>query len=484
MAIPQAEEIESLATKYTKQQLQQMAQMGEIDSRDAVLAGMMIDRIVQANIKPPTTTVAQDVIQPTAMASLPAAQQAVPQPAQMGAPTPAPMASPESAMLAEGGLASLPVPDSLYDDSYAGGGIVAFSNGDLVSGLGSTFDSFMPDDRTPEEKARDYAYELYRRNQDKMRNVFAGNVPLDKNLAEKRIGPEAANLLRIQDMSRGALPAGSAAAPVARPAGVAAAPAASSAASAVPAGFSVEDFRRLQEQFGVPTGDIFAEDRADAAKRREELVSRGKKNEAISMIMAGLSGMNTKNLAEFAEKASTTGFGQYIKGDKEIREEQRELDKINRDLRKADVAFKRGDMEQYTNLQEKAKERELKLEKLALDKEVAAAQKGYYSRPSQFREQYEIYSADEKAAGRKPTFEGFRKSLGSGDETAMLNRQRYADAALSQDTEYLRYSMSKKPEDQQKARDIRARIYRQYGLTSSSGPAGATAGRATFLGFE
>jgi len=132
MAIPQAEEIESLATKYTKQQLQQMAQMGEIDSRDAVLAGMMIDRIVQANIKPPTTTVAQDVMQPIAMASLPAAQQAVPQPAQMGAPTPAPMASPESAMLAEGGLASLPVPDSLYDDSYAGGGIVAFSNGDTV----------------------------------------------------------------------------------------------------------------------------------------------------------------------------------------------------------------------------------------------------------------------------------------------------------------------------------------------------------------
>ena len=134
MAILQTAQIEDLATKYSKPQLARMAQMGQIDPTMAVMAGMMIDRIVQSNAQPPTTTVAED----TGIAALPQAQQApqmAPQAPQMGTPTPAPQmaqapVSQQPAMpMAEGGLASLPVPDSLYDDSYAGGGVVAFSNG-------------------------------------------------------------------------------------------------------------------------------------------------------------------------------------------------------------------------------------------------------------------------------------------------------------------------------------------------------------------
>ena len=56
------EKVRELATKYDKQQLARMAQMGLVGAEDAVMAGLMIDRIAQTAMKPPTTTVAQDVL--------------------------------------------------------------------------------------------------------------------------------------------------------------------------------------------------------------------------------------------------------------------------------------------------------------------------------------------------------------------------------------------------------------------------------------
>ena len=58
------EKVRELATKYDKQQLARMAQMGLVGAEDAVMAGLMIDRIAQTAMKPPTTTVAQDVLGP------------------------------------------------------------------------------------------------------------------------------------------------------------------------------------------------------------------------------------------------------------------------------------------------------------------------------------------------------------------------------------------------------------------------------------
>lgn len=118
MSVPGIHEIQALAIKYSKPQLAHMAQTGLIDTQKAALAAMMRDRIAKEDAKPPTTTVAQDVmgLQPPQMA------QAMPQ--QMGAPAvPAPVA-PEQ-MAATGGLTSIPIPSQ----DYAGGGIVAFANG-------------------------------------------------------------------------------------------------------------------------------------------------------------------------------------------------------------------------------------------------------------------------------------------------------------------------------------------------------------------
>lgn len=132
--------IKDLAFKYSKQELGRMAQMGMIEPQKAMMAGMMRDRVAKEDTKPPTTTVAQDVLgmQPPQQAQAQSAPQmdmqqmaqAQPQP-QMGMPQPAeqePMGPTQ--MAATGGLTSLPVPD--YD--YAGGGIVAFDEGGEVPG--------------------------------------------------------------------------------------------------------------------------------------------------------------------------------------------------------------------------------------------------------------------------------------------------------------------------------------------------------------
>jgi soluble lytic murein transglycosylase-like protein len=121
--LPQIQEINALATKYTKPQLAQMAQMGQIDPTTAVMAGMMIDRIVMDNVKAPTSTVAEDIM---GGGPAPVGTFGQPQPQQMG------MAQPQQAPQRgqTGGLEALPIPDNMYnDESFAGGGMVAFADG-------------------------------------------------------------------------------------------------------------------------------------------------------------------------------------------------------------------------------------------------------------------------------------------------------------------------------------------------------------------
>ena len=117
--IRDAQEIQSLALKYSKPQLAHMAQIGLIDTQKAVLAAMMRDRISKEDAKPPTTTVAQDVLGMVPQQIAPPSE-----PPQMGmAQAPAPV-MPEQ-MAATGGLTSIPI----ESQDYAGGGIVAFADG-------------------------------------------------------------------------------------------------------------------------------------------------------------------------------------------------------------------------------------------------------------------------------------------------------------------------------------------------------------------
>jgi hypothetical protein len=56
------DEVRELATKYSKPELARMVQMGLIPPQQALMAGMMIDRIAKSAMQPPQTTVAQDVL--------------------------------------------------------------------------------------------------------------------------------------------------------------------------------------------------------------------------------------------------------------------------------------------------------------------------------------------------------------------------------------------------------------------------------------
>ena len=115
--IPGIDEIKSLAVKYSKKQLAHMAQMGLVDPQKAVMAGMMRDRISQEDMKPPTSTVAQDVL------GLPAAQPQPQMQPQMGMQQP--QQAPQAPQ-APAGVEALPAGNV---GSYAGGGIVAFADG-------------------------------------------------------------------------------------------------------------------------------------------------------------------------------------------------------------------------------------------------------------------------------------------------------------------------------------------------------------------
>ncbi len=136
--IRDVKEIESLATKYSKQQLARMVQMGMLDPTKAVMAGMMRDRISKEDAKPPTTTVAQDVmgVPPPQMGMQ--APQGQPQQAPQPQETQSGIASLPQEPQANAGIEALPAGEV---GSYAGGGIVAFDDGGSVPGYAGNMGS-------------------------------------------------------------------------------------------------------------------------------------------------------------------------------------------------------------------------------------------------------------------------------------------------------------------------------------------------------
>lgn len=125
-------QIERFATQYSKNELASLAQQGLLPAQTAVLAGMMQDRMQAASIPTPQTTVAEKVLGTSPTTS----QQGI---ATVAPPTTnvAPQIGIAQAntnpnlptqTMAEGGLTELDTGDMYNEDSFAGGGIVAFAN--------------------------------------------------------------------------------------------------------------------------------------------------------------------------------------------------------------------------------------------------------------------------------------------------------------------------------------------------------------------
>jgi hypothetical protein len=154
---------EDIAKEYAgnKQRIAQAAQMGTVDPTAAVLAGMFIDRMRSAQVmeagqmpsvaqqvlggQPPQGAGAPPPPPPMGMAPPPQGMPMPPQDMGMAPPPPQDMPMPPQDMapqgMAEGGIAGLPIPDTMFDeptnggfdDGYAGGGMVAFSDGGMAN---------------------------------------------------------------------------------------------------------------------------------------------------------------------------------------------------------------------------------------------------------------------------------------------------------------------------------------------------------------
>jgi hypothetical protein len=124
MAMPEMDAVKDAALKYDKPTLGRLAQMGQISPTIAVMAGMMRDRIVQSEMKPPSPpTVAEEVMQPMGQRMGLAAAQQMPQ--QPQAPQQPQQPQPQSQ-----GLNQVPVPQQMFErQGMANGGIVAFQAG-------------------------------------------------------------------------------------------------------------------------------------------------------------------------------------------------------------------------------------------------------------------------------------------------------------------------------------------------------------------
>jgi len=120
MATADFNQARDLAIKYgDKKVIGRMAAMGMVEPTTAVLAGMMLDRIVANAIEPPETTVTEDVFAP-------------PQ-AGLGAIAPQGMGQPQMAQAPQQGLDQIPVPEQMFSQPQgaAAGGIVAFQAGGI-----------------------------------------------------------------------------------------------------------------------------------------------------------------------------------------------------------------------------------------------------------------------------------------------------------------------------------------------------------------
>jgi len=282
------DEIRELATKYSKPDLARMVQMGMIEPQKALMAGMMIDRIAKSAMSPPQSTVAQEVfgVQPGGTGTM-AGTSLGAQGQELGPTAPMTMAPP--AMAASGGIMSaLPhsagvagLPSGIQN--MAGGGIVAFAEGDLVS-----------------------ASETMRRG------LASQQAPM---AAESGL-PTLPGGLRFKEYDAMAAPTLES---------------------------EFETSRRAEQMAGVDTEGLFAKLQEEPAARREELKARREEAKGESLMMIGLGLMGARRGQEFEvlSNVGRQGLMQYGSALKEIRDAERDIKKTERELMLAKDKYKR-----------------------------------------------------------------------------------------------------------------------------------------------
>lgn len=356
--------IESLA-QLPQQQLIAMSQQGRIP---ADVLPIILNEKAQMAQAAANMQAMQQPMQPSVI------EQAMAINAQAEAPQQAPM---------DAGVASLPVPEEMYSDGYAGGGIVAFDEG----GLAGTFDMFMP-----ETEYGAVGRDLSRDFKDTDTGVDLPSVPAAPRAAAPR--------------------------PAAKP---------EPGIAAIPAKQSIEDRRRrMLEQMGVT--DTTEADLAELERNRGKLADDKFDALRMSLIRAGLgmaAGTSPYALTNIA-KGGIEGFDTYEQSIKQIKAEEKEYGKLARDLRKEANALKRSDVDKALALENQAELLDLEREKLKYTRQSAL-------KPSTFQETLNALTGGSKDP--KVIQEATRTILGASKTGSITDKEIYESWSKKPDYE-------------------------------------------------
>ena len=472
MATADFNQARDLAIKYgDKKVIGRMAAMGMVEPTTAVLAGMMLDRIVANAIEPPETTVTEDVF-------------ALPQ-AGLGAIAPQGMGQPQMAQAPQQGLDQIPVPEQMFSQPQgaAAGGIVAFQAG------GRGVDRRILDSLTLRE------LQEYNRT-GKLPGRF--EIMADPSVAGMTVDPifgtstgmptfsgmleQQGGLMTPSTADIAVVPPGGPVIP--RPTGIAEAAPAKSVVKKPEekkplsifdeAKNAADKLNAYKTQFGIGGED------PDAAMREKlKQLQEGSKEErreaaymAITMAGLGIAGGTSPYFAVNLKEA-IPALKEYGVAKRDIKKAEMEYTKMETELNRSAEARKRGDMELALRLQESAADRELKL------RTVVAAERNA-NKPSQLRELIDIATGTDKAraelaqkmiagkSGPKAMSQYERARL---YQTAMKN----ASDEINNNRQISRLKNSKDPKDRAEAERLSNEIIAKHT---------PTIGGATFLGYE
>jgi len=228
---------------------------------------------------------------------------------------------------------------------------------------------------------------------------------------------------------------------------------------------SLEDQLKEQERLMGPN-TVGQELEAKIAERLAGMDKRASQDDRAAM---------RKAFVEFGTKASPGGFlqgatsaigtyGDASDAAKKVREGMDlELTKMQADIKKGQRAEKRGNLDAAGKFYENAENRQLKIAEMQNRIDTANISASATGRAGDREDKAIQQIMKEKGVGYTEALQLYKRA-GLNVENTDITRQRAADAALAGDTNYLRYSMSKKPEDQAKAEQIKAQKYREYGI--------------------
>ena len=347
--------IESLA-QLPQQQLIAMSQQGRIP---ADVLPIILNEKAQMAQAAANMQAMQQPMQPSVIEQAMAINAQAEAP-QMMAPQMAPMDS---------GVATLPVPDSMYGNEYAGGGIVAFDSG----GLTGTFDMFMPEYGSVDQGGEDTVVPTAGPARDSIETLRAKAAAARASMSPENRALYDENISGV----RRATPAP--AAPT-RKAEIAAAPTKES---------MLDRRKRLLEQLGVT--DTTDAELAELDKNKGKLGDERAEAFRMALIKAGLSmaaGTSPYALTNIA-KGGLEGFETYGQSIKQIKAEEKEYAKLARDLRKEANAVKRSDVDKALTLEYQAEMMDIERDKLKYTRQSAL-------KPSTFQEQLNALTGGSK----------------------------------------------------------------------------------------